>query len=234
LRRRDTPCNRSALSTNRWAEQDPRVEGGGQPALRPPAGCVPVRGSVWICPRCGAQRGPHPRCASSAGTSRSRSWPTGRSSTARPSFARLASRFGSVLPLLRVSGSASWGPSEAARSPERAGRSCPHGPTVRPLHTRRRRRRAALRREPEDGDREDGRYIAESVTAEGTGRAVRDAHAKGYGVARGEVEASTGSPPSTRRASMPLRAGTMRSSASPTGRPTPERTRGSGPGWGWR
>ncbi|MCW2722283.1 catalase family protein [Pseudonocardia sp.] len=31
-------------------------------------------------------------------------------------------------------------------------------------------------------------YIAESVTAEGTGRAVRDAHAKGYGLVRGEVE----------------------------------------------
>jgi len=32
------------------------------------------------------------------------------------------------------------------------------------------------------------RYVAESVTTEGTGRAVRDAHAKGYGVVRGEVE----------------------------------------------
>ena len=32
------------------------------------------------------------------------------------------------------------------------------------------------------------RYIAESVTAEGTGRAIRDAHAKGYGLVRGEVE----------------------------------------------
>src|SRR4029079_13497906 len=32
------------------------------------------------------------------------------------------------------------------------------------------------------------RYIAESVTAEGTGRAVRDAHAKGYGLVRGQVE----------------------------------------------
>jgi hypothetical protein len=32
------------------------------------------------------------------------------------------------------------------------------------------------------------RYIAQSVTAEGTGRAVRDAHAKGYGLVRGEVE----------------------------------------------
>ncbi|WP_326601388.1 catalase family protein [Streptomyces sp. NBC_01799] len=32
------------------------------------------------------------------------------------------------------------------------------------------------------------RYITESVTAEGTGVAVRDAHAKGYGLVRGEVE----------------------------------------------
>ena len=32
------------------------------------------------------------------------------------------------------------------------------------------------------------RYIAASVTAEGTDRAVRDAHAKGYGLVRGEVE----------------------------------------------
>ena len=32
------------------------------------------------------------------------------------------------------------------------------------------------------------RYIAGSVTTEGTGRAVRDAHAKGYGLVRGEVE----------------------------------------------
>jgi hypothetical protein len=32
------------------------------------------------------------------------------------------------------------------------------------------------------------RYIAQSVTTEGTGRAVRDAHAKGYGLVRGEVE----------------------------------------------
>ena len=31
-------------------------------------------------------------------------------------------------------------------------------------------------------------YIAQSVTAEGTGHAVRDAHAKGYGLVRGEVE----------------------------------------------
>jgi hypothetical protein len=33
-----------------------------------------------------------------------------------------------------------------------------------------------------------GSFISESVTASGTGRAVRDAHAKGYGVVRGEVE----------------------------------------------
>src|SRR5688500_17351372 len=32
------------------------------------------------------------------------------------------------------------------------------------------------------------RFIAESVDAEGTGLAVRDAHAKGYGIVRGEVE----------------------------------------------
>jgi hypothetical protein len=32
------------------------------------------------------------------------------------------------------------------------------------------------------------RYIAQSVASEGTGRAVRDAHAKGYGLVRGEVE----------------------------------------------
>src|SRR6266403_845645 len=32
------------------------------------------------------------------------------------------------------------------------------------------------------------RYIAGSVTTEGTGRAVRDAHAKGYGLVRAEVD----------------------------------------------
>ena len=32
------------------------------------------------------------------------------------------------------------------------------------------------------------RYIAESVASEGTGLAVRDAHAKGYGLVRGEIE----------------------------------------------
>ena len=32
------------------------------------------------------------------------------------------------------------------------------------------------------------RYIAQSVTIEGTVRAVRDAHARGYGLGRGEVE----------------------------------------------
>src|ERR1700747_3178450 len=31
-------------------------------------------------------------------------------------------------------------------------------------------------------------YISQSVTTEGTGHAVRDAHAKGYGLVRGEVE----------------------------------------------
>ncbi|KXF55413.1 catalase [Rhodococcus sp. SC4] len=38
------------------------------------------------------------------------------------------------------------------------------------------------------------RYVADSVTAEGTGRAVRDAHAKGYGLVRGEVEVLGGLP----------------------------------------
>ncbi|MFI2761222.1 catalase family protein [Streptomyces echinatus] len=38
-------------------------------------------------------------------------------------------------------------------------------------------------------------YIAESVGAGGTGRALRDAHAKGYGLVRGEVEILDGLPP---------------------------------------
>ncbi|SHN03589.1 catalase family protein [Streptomyces yunnanensis] len=38
-------------------------------------------------------------------------------------------------------------------------------------------------------------YIAESVEAGGTGRALRDAHAKGYGLVRGEVEILDGLPP---------------------------------------
>ncbi|MFF4755430.1 catalase family protein [Streptomyces sp. NPDC002514] len=37
-------------------------------------------------------------------------------------------------------------------------------------------------------------YITDSVTAEGTGQAVRDAHAKGYGLVRGEVEILDGLP----------------------------------------
>ncbi len=37
-------------------------------------------------------------------------------------------------------------------------------------------------------------YIARSVTTEGAGGAVRDAHAKGYGVVRGEVEILDGLP----------------------------------------
>jgi hypothetical protein len=37
-------------------------------------------------------------------------------------------------------------------------------------------------------------FITESVTASGTGRAVRDAHAKGYGLVRGEVEILSGLP----------------------------------------
>ncbi|MGC5008666.1 catalase family protein [Streptomyces sp. DT203] len=38
------------------------------------------------------------------------------------------------------------------------------------------------------------RYITDSVTAEGIGRAVRDAHAKGYGLVKGEVEILGGLP----------------------------------------
>ncbi|MFD4608875.1 MULTISPECIES: catalase family protein [unclassified Streptomyces] len=38
------------------------------------------------------------------------------------------------------------------------------------------------------------RYITDSVSAEGTGQAVRDAHAKGYGLIRGEVEILDGLP----------------------------------------
>ncbi|WP_241745812.1 hypothetical protein [Streptomyces lydicus] len=38
-------------------------------------------------------------------------------------------------------------------------------------------------------------FIAESVTASGTGQAVRDAHAKGYGLVRGQVEILDGIPP---------------------------------------
>ena len=37
-------------------------------------------------------------------------------------------------------------------------------------------------------------YITGSVTAGGTGQAVRDAHAKGYGLVRGEVEILDGLP----------------------------------------
>ena len=39
------------------------------------------------------------------------------------------------------------------------------------------------------------RYIEGSVEAEGIGQAVRDAHAKGYGLARGELEILAGTPP---------------------------------------
>lgn len=67
-------------------------------------------------------------------------------------------------------------------------------------------------------------YIAESVTAGGTGRAFRDAHAKGYGLVRGEVEILDGLPPSTPKESTRLREPTTRSSASPTAHPTPEPT----------
>ncbi len=39
------------------------------------------------------------------------------------------------------------------------------------------------------------RYVEGSVEAEGIGQAVRDAHAKGYGLARGELEILAGMPP---------------------------------------
>lgn len=52
-------------------------------------------------------------------------------------------------------------------------------------------------------------YIAESVTAGGTGRALRDAHAKGYGLVRGKWRSWTGCHPSTPRESMRLREPTM-------------------------
>src|SRR4051812_19992085 len=38
------------------------------------------------------------------------------------------------------------------------------------------------------------RYVADSLTNEGIGQAVRDAHAKGYGLVRGEVEILDGLP----------------------------------------
>ena len=44
-------------------------------------------------------------------------------------------------------------------------------------------------------------YISQSVTTEGTGRAVRDAHAKGYGLVRGEVEILDQLPAESRRGS---------------------------------
>jgi hypothetical protein len=81
------------------------------------------------------------------------------------------------------------------------------------------------------------RYVADSVTDEGIGRAVRDAHATGYGLVRGEVEkrsrSSTGSPPSMRRVSTQRPGGTTRSPASPTARPTPGPMPGLAPRSGW-
>lgn len=78
------------------------------------------------------------------------------------------------------------------------------------------------------------RYITESVRDGGTGLALRDAHAKGYGLVRGQVEILAGLPPSTPRASTRPRENTMRSSASPTARPTPEPTRDWAPPPDWR
>jgi hypothetical protein len=59
-------------------------------------------------------------------------------------------------------------------------------------------------------------YIAGSVTTEGTGRAVRDAHAKGYGVVKAEVEILGSCPRSTRRVSTRYPESMALSSASPT------------------
>ena len=39
------------------------------------------------------------------------------------------------------------------------------------------------------------RYVAGSMPTDGSGMAVRDAHAKGYGLVRGEVEIFDGTPP---------------------------------------
>lgn len=77
-------------------------------------------------------------------------------------------------------------------------------------------------------------YIAGSVGAGGTGRALRDAHAKGYGLVRGQVEILDGLPPSTPRASTRHRESTTRSSASPTARRTPDQTRDWAPPPDWR
>lgn len=77
------------------------------------------------------------------------------------------------------------------------------------------------------------RYIAESVEAGGTGRpcATPTPRATGWS---GEVEILDGLPPSTPRESTRLREPTMRSSASPTDRPTPEPTRDWVPPPDWR
>jgi hypothetical protein len=78
------------------------------------------------------------------------------------------------------------------------------------------------------------RFITESVTASGTGRAVRDAHAKGYGPVRGRSRSCADSLPSMRRAFTPRPEGMTRSSASPMVLPSPEPTRGLAAGWDWR
>ena len=72
------------------------------------------------------------------------------------------------------------------------------------------------------------RYIARSVTTEGTGRAVRDAHAKGYGLVRGEVEILDQLPAEYAQGIYATARKARRArSASPTARRTPEPTRGS-------
>lgn len=77
------------------------------------------------------------------------------------------------------------------------------------------------------------RYIAESVEAGGTGRALRDAHAKGYGLVRGGGDPGRAAPEYAQESTR-LREPTMRSSASPTDRPTPEPTRDWAPPSDWR
>ena len=53
-------------------------------------------------------------------------------------------------------------------------------------------------------------YVASSVAGEGVGRAVRFAHAKGYGLVSAEVEILDGLPPGMPKASTQHPDGTMR------------------------
>ena len=97
MRRRDTPCNRSAHSNNRWAEPHPTVKAEGNR----PATTRPQR----VC-RCGGARGSARAAGRSAGRIRAahrarapHAAGAGRPGEARPQDHRspgLASRFGSV------------------------------------------------------------------------------------------------------------------------------------------